>query len=140
MKNLYKYNNQEFFDNLNKSVDFHKDNCKSFKKFLKSKNFKSKLTEENIEDFPYIHVSVFKRYSENLISIPNNEIVKKLSSSATSGIPSTIYLNKNALKSQSKMMGDIMKDYLGKTRRPMIIYDIEPKRESLNDIGDTYVF
>lgn len=138
MKNLYDNYDQKFYDDLNKAIVHHRENCFSFDKYLNSKKFVSVIDKNNINTLPYIHVSIFKRYSENLISVNKKDILKKLSSSATSGLPSTIYLDKDALSQQSKMMGDIMKDYLGNERRPMVIYDLEPKKDSINDIGARY--
>lgn len=138
MKNLYKKDDTTFFNELNKSIIHHKKNCKSFKSFIDNKKFNTSVNKNNLNKFPYIHVSIFKRYSKNLVSIPSDQIVKKLSSSATSGMPSSIYLDKTALKDQSRMMGNILKNYLGDKRRPMIVYDLEPKKESIIEIGARY--
>ena len=135
MKNLYKKDDAKFFTEINESIVHHKKNCGSFKNFLDNKKFNTSVNRNNLNEFPYIHVSVFKRYSKNLISIPSDQIIKKLSSSATSGMPSSIYLDKTALKDQSRMMGNILKNYLGDNRRPMVVYDLEPKKESLVEIG-----
>ncbi len=138
MKNLYKKDDAKFYAELNESIVHHKKNCKSFKSFLNNKKFNTSVNKNNLNKFPYIHVSVFKRYSKNLVSIPNDQIVKKLSSSATSGMPSSIYLDKTALKDQSRMMGNILKNYLGDNRRPMIVYDLKPEKESISEIGARY--
>lgn len=138
MKNLYKISDNDFFEDLNNSISHHKKGCSSFNKFLRNKNITTNVNKSNIYNFPYIHVSVFKRYSKNLISIDENDIVKKLSSSATSGMPSSIYLDKEAIKSQSRLMGEIMRNYLGDKRRPMVVYDLEPKKDSINEIGARY--
>lgn len=138
MKNIYKKDDPKFFNELNKSIVHHKKNCKSFKSFIDNKKFNTRVNKDNLNKFPYIHVSIFKRYSKNLVSIPSDQIVKKLSSSATSGMPSSIYLDKTALKDQSRMMGNILKNYLGDKRRPMIVYDLEPKKESIIEIGARY--
>jgi phenylacetate-coenzyme A ligase PaaK-like adenylate-forming protein len=73
-------------------------------------------------DLPYLPVTMFKQFK--LCTVPDNQIVRTLQSSATTtGIPSRIYLDKTTSFRQSRGLTAIMMDVLGKQRRPFLILD-----------------
>ena len=99
----------------------HRDNCKEYDRILTSIGF----DEENIEDYsqlPFLPVRLFKELS--LKSVPDEEIVKTMTSSGTSGqAVSKIYLDKITSSNQQKTMVKIVNDFTGSSRMPMIILD-----------------
>ncbi|MCW8090339.1 LuxE/PaaK family acyltransferase [Alteromonas sp. ASW11-130] len=74
------------------------------------------------EDLPYLAVRLFKLHE--LKSIPNIDVFKTLTSSGTTGqIPARIFLDKETSARQSKVLVNIMQQFIGKQRLPMLIID-----------------
>tara|TARA_B110000438_G_scaffold163674_1_gene156663 strand:+ start:287 stop:1348 length:1062 start_codon:yes stop_codon:yes gene_type:complete len=110
----------------------HFKKCHIYKKIIKNLKFKVNNTCK-IEDFPMLPVRLFKKFE--LKSISDNQIIKKLVSSGTTGQNlSKIYLDKKNSINQSKVLNKIMSNLLGKQRLPMLIIDQDPK------IRETSVF
>lgn len=92
------------YHNILESIDFKEDNMKSYK------------------DLPFLPVRLFKELS--LKSISQEEIVKTMTSSGTSGqAVSKIYLDRNTSINQQKAMVKIVSEFTGSARMPMIILD-----------------
>jgi hypothetical protein len=71
---------------------------------------------------PWIPVGLFK--SHRLMSIPDGELFKTLTSSGTSGDPvSRVYLDRQTAQRQSRALAAIMASVLGHDRLPMLIVD-----------------
>lgn len=84
--------------------------------------FRSPLRLDNIEDFPFIPVSVFKNHT--LKSIQDNEVFKVLTSSGTTGQQvSRIYLDKRTSQLQTLALSKIISHIVGVRRLPMLIID-----------------
>jgi len=78
----------------------------------------------SIADIPPIPVSMFKKFS--LKTCPDDQVTRVLQSSATtSGIPSRIYINKETAFRQSRGLIAILKNFVGATRRPVLVIDTE---------------
>lgn len=76
----------------------------------------------SIEELPYLPVQLFKLM--DLMSVPQEEVVKVLTSSGTTGQQvSRIYLDKETAMSQTIALVDVMKPILGSQRLPMVILD-----------------
>tara|TARA_Y100001960_G_scaffold333724_1_gene440543 strand:+ start:1992 stop:3062 length:1071 start_codon:yes stop_codon:yes gene_type:complete len=110
---------------FNKSLfslnNYHYNNCKEYKSILNTLNYNKNICSR-YEDFPYIHVSLFKDY--NLSSISKEKIYKIMNSSGTSGQkPSTIYLDKNNSIMQTKVLTKLVSNFIGNKRLPMLIID-----------------
>lgn len=68
-----------------------------------------------------IPISLFK--TENLKSIPDSEIFKIITSSGTSGVASHLYLDAFNAQNQQLALYNIVKDFIGSSRLPMLIVD-----------------
>lgn len=79
-----------------------------------------------LDRYPFIPVSLFK--STRLISIPVEEVYREVRSSGTSGSPSVVTLDRETSRAQSSALVEIMKHWLGASRRPMLIVDTPPSR------------
>ena len=76
----------------------------------------------SLAGLPYLPVRLFKY--ENLLSIPNEEVIKTMTSSGTSGENvSKIYLDKQTAAMQIKVLARIMSNFIGPKRLPMLIID-----------------
>ncbi len=93
------------------------------KKFYTSLG-KDPSTYASVADIPPIPVSMFKKFP--LKTCPDDQVTRVLNSSATtSGIPSRIYINKETAFRQSKGLIAILKDFIGGSRRPVLVIDTE---------------
>lgn len=106
----------------------HVKHCSGYANIVNNFFGKNSLEAESLECLPFLTVSLFKLQS--LASIPKAEYFKTLSSSGTSGIASSVVLDRETAKRQPRALTAIMKHWLGSARRPMIIID---SCESLHD-------
>lgn len=99
----------------------HRENCPGYAKILESISFDEDKVD-NYEQLPFLPVRLFKELS--LKSIPDEEVVKTMTSSGTSGqAVSKIYLDRNTSSNQQKTMVKIVNEFTGSSRMPMIILD-----------------
>jgi hypothetical protein len=81
-----------------------------------------RLRIERLEDVPFIPVSLFKTHT--LVSVPDSEVRKVLTSSGTTGQqPSRIFLDGETASVQSAVLVKVAQHFLGKSRMPMVIVD-----------------
>ena len=81
-----------------------------------------RLRIERLEDVPFLPVTLFKTHA--LSSVPENEVVKVLTSSGTTGqAPSRIFLDAETASVQSAVLVKVAQRFLGKDRLPMVILD-----------------
>lgn len=99
----------------------HRSNCKEYDQMLSSIGF-DENTVQDYSELPFLPVRLFKELS--LKSIPDEEVVKTMTSSGTSGqAVSKIYLDKITSSNQQKTMVKIVNEFTGSNRMPMIILD-----------------
>ena len=80
--------------------------------------------ENSIEEFPFLPVRLFKMHE--LKSIPQQDIVKTMTSSGTTGQSvSKIMLDKTTSVNQTKALAKIVATVIGGHRLPMLILDTE---------------
>ena len=74
------------------------------------------------KDLPFLPVRLFKEM--NLRSVPQEDVVKTMTSSGTTGqAVSKIYLDRETSSNQQKTMVKIVSEFTGSSRMPMIIID-----------------
>lgn len=127
-----------FSEALLDEIKFHYDNNEQYKNFCKNKGFDPHSFQGDLDQIPPIAVSVFKDLGKDLKSIPDSEVKLTLQSSATSGIPSTVVLDKITAKRQGKVMVKVIKDFIGAERKPFIIVDVSPEPENIQFLGARY--
>lgn len=102
-------------------TEHHKKNCPEYARILKSISYDRKKVLSH-RDIPFIPVRLFKELS--LKSVPQDDIVKTMTSSGTSGqAVSKIYLDRTTASDQQKVMVKIVSDFTGSGRMPMVILD-----------------
>ena len=127
-----------FFDSLIEDLKFHYSSNMEFKNFCSKKGFDPFNFNGVLADIPPIAVSVFKEMGMKLKSIPDEEVKLSLQSSATSGTPSTVVLDKITAKRQGKVMVKVIKDFIGSDRRPFIVIDLSPEPDNIKFLGARY--
>lgn len=104
-----------------------------FRNYCNNQGFKLKDKPSELADYPYLPVNIFK--NQRLSSIPDEKVNAILSSSATSGIPSSIVIDSITSKRQTFASANIMSDYLGVQRRPLLVLDDDPLISGSIDIS-----
>lgn len=133
-----KQKNEIFLEALLEEIKFHYDNNEQYNRFCKNKDFNPYDFQEDLDQIPPIAVSVFKDLGANLKSIPDSEVKLSLQSSATSGVPSTVVLDKITAKRQAKVMVKVVKDFIGAERKPFIVVDVSPEPQNIQFLGARY--
>lgn len=101
------------------SLHYHK--CEAYKKMLDSIRYDIG-TDKTYKTIPFLPVRLFKEL--NLKSISDDEVVKTMTSSGTTGqAVSKIYLDRDTASNQQKAMVKIVQEFTGSSRMPMIIID-----------------
>ena len=101
----------------------HKNKCDIYKILLDTlyPHFNTKKLG-SFENMPFIPVQIFKDIE--LLSISKNHIFKTMLSSGTSGNNlSKIFLDKQTSRMQSKVLANILSNFLGNQRLPMLVID-----------------
>jgi phenylacetate-coenzyme A ligase PaaK-like adenylate-forming protein len=108
-------------ETLNNALRHHQQHCRPFANILASLSHHS-MPATSLESLPFLPVQLFKR--QRLVSVPDSEIVKEMSSSGTTGqLPSRIYLDRETSLRQSRALVSIVSSFLGTARIPMLIID-----------------
>lgn len=115
-----------FMQALQEETIFHYEHNEMYQRFCDRKGF-DPHKPFTIEEMPPVSVSVFKELGFKLNSVPKEDLTLALQSSATSGIPSTIVVDKETAKRQAKAMIKVIGEFIGKERKPFLIMDIDPR-------------
>lgn len=114
---------------LQEELQFHYDHNEAYRQFCNRKGFDPHMLLTDIAQIPLVAVSVFKELGFSLASVPKEDIRLRLQSSATSGTPSTIVVDKETSRRQAKAMVKVMQEVIGRERKPFLVMDIDPRSE-----------
>ena len=114
---------------LQEELCFHYEHNAMYRQFCERKGFDPYQPLTNVAQIPPVAVSVFKNLGYGLSSVPQEDIKLRLQSSATSGTPSTIVVDKITGRRQAKAMVKVMQEFIGKERKPILGMDIDPRSE-----------
>ena len=99
----------------------HQAHCPEYANMLEAVGFNPDEAE-SYRDLPFLPVRLFKEMT--LKSVPDDEVVKTMTSSGTTGqAVSKIYLDRTTSANQQKAMVKIVSEFTGSGRMPMIIID-----------------
>lgn len=118
-----------FMEALQEELQFHYDHNEAYRQFCERKGFNPHEPLTDIRQIPPVAVSVFKELGFSLASVPKEDIRLRLQSSATSGTPSTIVVDKETSRRQAKAMVKVMQEVIGRERKPFLVMDIDPRSE-----------
>lgn len=104
---------------LNTLTKHHHQRCKVYRDYIDSVFGLQEV--EDIADVPYLPARAFKNHE--LRSVGEDEIVKVLMSSGTTGQPSKIFLDKETSLLQIRELSNIFKNSFGNSRFPMLVVD-----------------
>lgn len=112
---------------LQAELIFHYEHNEMYRQFCDRKGFNPHAALTEVKQIPPVAVSVFKNLGFGLASVPKEDIKLRLQSSATSGTPSTIVVDKVTSRRQAKAMVKVMQEFIGKERKPFLVMDIDPR-------------
>ena len=99
----------------------HQENCLEYRRMLDSIAFDIEKVR-HYKELPFLPVRLFKEM--DLRSVPQDEVVKTMTSSGTTGqVVSKIYLDRITSSNQQKTIVKIVSEFTGSSRMPMIILD-----------------
>ncbi|MCC5854444.1 MAG: acyl-protein synthetase [Idiomarina sp.] len=103
-------------------TEHHRQACPAYARVLSAEGQWESSDANDLAQLPWLTVPLFKQ--RELRSIPDDAVFKVLTSSGTTGsVPSRIFLDNDTAKRQSQVLVRIMQEWLGKQRRPMLIWD-----------------
>ncbi len=127
-----------FYEALKEELCYHYENNTMYRKFCERKGFDPQSFDGDLSKIPPVQVSVFKELGMGLNSVPNENIRLTLQSSATSGIPSSIPVDKITSRRQARSMVHIIGNFIGNERKPFLIMDVDPASGFRNLLGARY--
>ncbi|MCP2324553.1 ribosomal protein S28E/S33 [Hamadaea flava] len=98
----------------------HRENSPEYDRILRASG-QARDSYASVYDLPWLPVRMFKNHQ--LKSIPEDQVVKVLTSSGTTGDVSRIYLDRDAAAAQTRMLSRTLQTVLGPKRLPMLIVD-----------------
>ena len=124
-----------FLRAVNESYRHHFTHCEAYRRFCERRGYTEASTFDRTEDLPYLPVQAFKEYSNLLRSVRSEKIKTTLSSSATSGRPSVVAVDKVTARRQVKALAAVMGAVLGQKRRPFLVFDANPREVGVAALG-----
>ena len=112
----------------------HWNNNDLIHQYFKKKSFDPSCVIQ-VEDLLPIPAKAFKSLGESFITGHKDQIVLTLRSSATSGTPSVVNIDKETSRRQVKALSLVLADRLGKHRRPFLIIDVDPRHADPLTVG-----
>lgn len=108
---------------LNELTEHHRARCAPYARLLATLGPPA-APADRLAALPYLPVGLFK--SHRLLSVPDDEVFKVLTSSGTTGqATSRIHLDRETAQRQSAALATTMAGLLGPRRLPMLIVDSE---------------
>ncbi len=107
---------------LNRLTARHRAACVPYRRTLEARGVALDGEAAAVSAVPFVPARLFK--SQALQSVPDEEVLKVVASSGTSGqAPSRIALDRETARLQSRWLASIMTSFLGPKRLPMILVD-----------------
>ena len=125
-----------FMDAMHESYRHHFANCVEYRKFCSRRGYTLETVFHSPAEIPFLPVQAFKEFGEYLISSTHGDKQNLLlQSSATSGRPSSVSIDKTTARRQVQTMSKSLMHFAGTKRRPFLVFDVDPKEASAAVIG-----
>jgi hypothetical protein len=121
---------------LSELTSSHQRRCPPYARLLSALGAPPDGGYGSVEELHWLPVRLFKQHS--LKSIPDHEVFRVLTSSGTTGEPSTVYLDRQTAAAQAEALTRTLQAVLGRLRLPMLIADssaVLARRASLSARG-----
>ncbi|MEM8550498.1 MAG: acyl-CoA reductase, partial [Verrucomicrobiota bacterium] len=126
---------QALLEAMQESLGHHLQACPAFANYAKARGITPDTLPNSLTDFPFLPVQAFKHSATLLHSVLEDEVRSVLHSSATSGVPSLIPVDKVTAKRQVKALAAVLEAVFGGQRRPFIVLDVDPRGANAAHLG-----
>ncbi|MBN2578675.1 MAG: hypothetical protein JXB10_06755 [Pirellulales bacterium] len=110
---------------VREELTYHYEHCTAYRRWCEKQQFDPRSGVTDLAAVPFLPVNVFKRLS--LSSVPEDQIVRVVTSSATSSqIPSRVTLDQTTRTRQVRALAALLTYLLGGARRPFLLLDAAP--------------
>jgi len=117
-----------FLDVMNQLLDYHRNNCIPYD-LISKRLWGSPCAAKSIDELPFLPVRLFKE--KKFLSVEQNDIIKTVTSSGTSGQSvSQVHLDADTASMQVKVLSKIVTDFIGRKRLPLLVID---SKETVHD-------
>jgi len=106
---------------LARLIEHHRERCEPYARILAATGHDKSRSYDSVAELPWLPVRMFKTHV--LKSVPDDDVVKVLTSSGTTGDVSRIHLDRESAAAQTRALGRTLGPVLGTRRLPMLIVD-----------------
>jgi hypothetical protein len=107
---------------------FHREHNPRYRHWLDQSGWSATGAPPPLEELPYLHADVFKQL--DLATVADGTGLKTLESSATSGVPSRVRLDRVTMRRQDRALVTVLKDVLGKERLAYVVFELDPAKDA----------
>jgi hypothetical protein len=112
----------------------HYGGCALFRKICDTWNWQPDRAFARLSDLPFLYAQAFKEAGNALVTTTETKGQQRLSSSATSGRPSTIVLDRETARRQTRAVSQVLASFIGPQRRPMLVCDARPAANTPGEV------
>jgi len=120
---------------LNDAYRHHFQACAAYRRYCERRGCGADRTFADITELPYLPVQAFKENAALLRSVPEGQITARLNSSATSGVPSSVDIDRITARRQVRALAAVIGEVLGPKRRPFLVLDVDPRSAGPQGLG-----
>jgi len=120
---------------LNEAYQHHYGACAAFRRYCDRRGFSGTQKFQELTELPYLSVQAFKENASLLCSVSSAQIMTRLSSSATNGLPSSVDIDRVTAKRQVRALAAVIGEVLGPKRRPFLVLDADPRDVGPQGLG-----
>ena len=120
---------------LTQSYRHHFAACAAYRRFCERRGFHAESVFNDYAELPYLPVQAFKENAALLRSVDMAQITTRLQSSATSGVPSSVDIDRVTAKRQVHALAAVIGEVLGPRRRPFLVLDVDPRAAGPQGLG-----
>jgi len=113
----------------------HFNACAAYRRYCERRGFDNSWVFSELADVPYLPVQAFKENASLLRSVEAGLITTRLSSSATSGVASSVDIDKVTARRQVRALAAVIGEVLGPKRRPFLVLDVDPRTAGPGGLG-----
>ena len=126
---------QRLLTEMQEMIRRHRVASPLFDRICEATGWKSDQPATALDQLPFLPAQYFKEAGERLVSVPKEQQIRSLSSSATSGRASTVVLDQSTARRQVRAVVNTLSQFIGPQRRPMLVCDVPPAAARSGEIS-----
>lgn len=109
--------------------------CAAYRRYCERRGFTGEQAFTDLAAIPFLPVQAFKENADLLRSVDAALITTRLNSSATSGVASSVDIDKVTARRQVRALANVIGEVLGQKRRPFLVLDADPRTAGPGGLG-----